>query len=203
MVLMRQSNIELRADPQLARQLGTMAAELAEPLTPQRLHASIARQLALAAAVCGDACDFDRRASWGREVAQAAPVEDDLALYANCSYVAADVAQGLLILHCAEEAVATLSPHVEYWPDGQRCDQTVGRLRLSRALAVTGDYEPALHHVRVAAGNYLGSPNARAQRELRVLHRLAIDRQRTNRSTALADLRRCVDELLQGRWADA
>ena len=83
MILMRRSNIIMRMDPDMAMEMACVAAALITTKPASRLHASIARQQALAALACKDKAAFHRYAEQAADLAHAATGDDRLANYAT------------------------------------------------------------------------------------------------------------------------
>lgn len=198
MILMRRSNIVMRQDPDLAIELAADAAAMAQTLPSSRLHASIARQQALAALAARDHQAFAEHAFYAADLAQADAIDGDLAAYATAGYVVSETATGLLILGRAEHAADQLRAHIAAWPDGQQRDQAVAHTRLIRALAAAGDYTTALDVSEAALRAVRAAPSARARHELDLLWRLLQDRARADRSLPLTTLRRRIIDARQG-----
>lgn len=198
MILMRRSNIIQRRDPDMALEMACAAASLVENRPASRLHASIARQQALAAVDCRDPSAFLRHADHAADLANAAPGDDNLAGYATPAYVATETAYGLLRLDKTDQAIDALTVHVRTWPDGQQRDHAVAHLRLLRALAQARDYTQALAHTVPAVEAYRAAPSERGRRELRLLRTLLTDRARSNRDLPMTELRKRISTALQG-----
>jgi len=169
MILMRLANIETVGDPRLAARLAQEAAELVGTLTPCRLHATIARQQAHAAAALADIAGFERYAAQGADYSQADPGDNHLTPYADRAYIASETAAGLLVLGRPEAAVEALAPHVEGWIEGQERDHAVALCRWLRALAAIGDYTTALDHIDTVLASYRRAPSMHAKTALRAI----------------------------------
>lgn len=197
MILMRRSNILTRSDPELAVELACDAAQVAASLPSSRLHASIARQQALAALAYRDEQRFNEHAWYAAELADADTGPDELASYISPAYVASETASGLLALDRANDAVELLTSHVQAWPAGQQRDHAVARTRLLRALIAVKDYASAIEHTAAAVKSYQAAPSARARQELRLIRTLLTSLSRTDRSLPLTVLRRRIADALQ------
>lgn len=198
MILMRRSNILQRRDHDMAMEMACAAASLIGSRPSSRLHASIARQQALAALACNEPAAFHRYADQAADLAHAAPGDDPLASYASPAYVSTEAAYGLLRLGKTTEVIESLTEHVRTWPDGQQRDAAVAHLRLLRALAQHRDYSQALAHALPAIEAYRAAPSERGRRELRLLRQLLADRARSNRDLPMTELRRRISATLQG-----
>jgi hypothetical protein len=198
MIWMRRSNIQLRADPQLAVELAGDAARLIDGLSVGRLAASIARQRALAAIANRDRSSFIEHAAHALDIAQTEPVTDEHAIYATEPYVAAEIASGLIAIDQPAKAVELLLEHHSRWPDEQYRDYAVAATRLLRALVVLHDYHSALDHFDTAARAYRVAPSDRARRELRHCRKIARDRARTDKGLPLLTLRKRIEATLKG-----
>jgi hypothetical protein len=162
MVLMRWANILTPADPRGGGTLAERADEVAQSLPPSRLHATIARQRANAAALLGDRRAFNDHAAGAAEYAQADVHDDELTPYADQAYVASETAAGLLLLEEAELAAATLSDHIQTWAAGQERDHAVALARWLQAVAASGDYRTALDGYERVITAYQRAPSVRS-----------------------------------------
>ncbi|MGI8761053.1 MAG: hypothetical protein ACR2LF_07135 [Jatrophihabitantaceae bacterium] len=197
MILMRRSNILTSTDPELAVELAADAAALIKPLPTLPLHASIARQQALAALADKDEHAFTEHAWYAAELAHAEPGPDELASYISPAYIASETASGLLTIGQAERAVSLLAEHVDSWPTGQQRDHAVARVRLLHALIIVGDYQGAIDQLPAALRGFTAVPSVRTRDHLRLIRRLLTSRARTDRSLPLTVLRRRIGDALQ------
>lgn len=198
MLMMRRSNILTGTDPQTAAEYAEAAAQIASTLPSGRLHASIARQQALAALATGEERAFGEHVAYALDLAQAERSPNDLAAYATTAYVASEAATGLIELGRADQAAESLAEHLDHWPDGQQRDRTIAQLRHLRALTVTGDYTAALSHVDDALRAWRATPSARARHELSLLAAVLRDRSRGRAPLPLNQLRGRIKDALQG-----
>lgn len=196
MIFMRHANIVTRRDPALAADLAADAADLITGLTAGRLPAAITRQQAIAALAMGDHNAFREHAGYAAELAQAEPLDDDLASYATPAYVASEVVPGLIMTGQADQAVQLLTPHLDHWPAVQQRDHAVAALRLLRALCAVGDYHAAIDHCDEALRSWRVAPSNRALTELRLIRKLLSDRARSDRRLPLVQLRRRINDAL-------
>jgi transcriptional regulator with XRE-family HTH domain len=169
MVLMRWANIETAGDPRLAARLAQQAADAVGPLAPGRLHATIARQRAHAAAAMDDRASFDRYAAQAAEYSQAGAGEEELTPYADQPYIASETAAGLLVLGQPAQAVDALADHLSRWAHGQERDHAVALCRWLRALAASGDYTTALDHCESVLVAYRRAPSMHAKSALHAI----------------------------------
>lgn len=192
MVLMRWANLETARDPALAAELAQRAADVASELPPGRLHASIARQQAHAAAALADRTGFERHAALAADHATAPAGDDELTTYATPPYIASETAAGLLVLDRPAEAADVLAEHLGSFSETQGRDHGVALSRWLQALATQGDLDMALDHCDAAFAAYLRAPSVRASGALR-----AIVAQPATTQPA-RDLHRRVTALLEG-----
>lgn len=198
MLMMRRSNIVTASDPQTSIEYAEAAARLADALPSGRLHASIARQRALAALAAGEERDFDEHMAYALDLSQAGPAENELAAYATSAYIASERAAGLIKLRRADEAAGRLAEHLHQWPDGQQRDHAVAQLRYIRALTVLGDYSTAVQQVDDALRAWHATPSARARHEIGLLAKVLRDRSRSTADLRLNQLRGRIKDALQG-----
>jgi hypothetical protein len=172
MVLMRWANIVTAVDPRGGTMLAEQADEVAQALPRSRLHATIARQRANAAAVLGDRRAFDDHVARAAAYAQADAHEDELTPYADCAYIASETAAGLLLLEQPEPAVAALSDHIGAWMDGQERDHAVALARWLRAVAASGDYRTAMDGCERVITAYQRAPSVRSYAALHAITKM-------------------------------
>lgn len=198
MLMMRRSNIVTVSDPQTSIEYAEAAARFADSLPSGRLHASIARQRALAALAAGEERDFTEHMTYALDLSQATPAENELAAYATSAYIASETATGLIKLRRADEAAERLAEHLDQWPDGQQRDHAVARLRYLRALVVLGDYSTAADQLDGTLLAWRATPSARAQHEISLLAKVVRDRSRGTTDLPLNQLRGRIKDALQG-----
>ena len=169
MVLMRWANIETAGDPRLGARLAQQAADAASSLPRGRLHATIARQQAHAAATMADMAGFERYAAQAAEYSHGDTGDHNLTPYADPAYIASETAAGLLVLDKPERAIAVLADHIGRWSDGQERDHAVALCRWLRALAAVGDHTTALEHCDAVVAAYLRAPSMHAKAALHAI----------------------------------
>lgn len=198
MILMRQSNILARSDPNLAATLAADAAELIDGRDVGRLAASIARQQALAELANGNERGFHLHAAAALELGDLEPHPHDHAIYAHGAYVASEIAAGYLRIGRLDQAAALLAEHHHAWTSHQHRDQTVADVRLLHAYIATGEYQQALALSATAIPGYLSAPSQRARLHLARAGRIVRDRRRSNKSPILQQLAGRIKNATQG-----
>lgn len=199
MILMRQSNILTRSDPDLAAVLAAEAAELIDGRDVGRLAASIARQQALAELANQNEREFHRRAAAALELGDLQPHPHDHAIYAHGAYVASEIAFGYLRIGDPDKAVTLLAGHHHAWTAHQYRDQTVADMRLLHAYIATGEYQHALALTDTAIPGYLAAPSQRARLHLAKAGTLVRDRRRRrNKDPILQQLAGRIKNATQG-----
>jgi hypothetical protein len=198
MILMRQSNVFSRSNPDLAVELVADAAELIDGREVGRLAASVARQRALAALANHDERGFHRQAAAALELGNIDPAPGDHAIYADAAYVASDIASGYLRLGHCEEALELLIKYHHAWTPSQHRHRAVAGMRLLHAYIAVGEYPVALEVADVAIPAYLGAPSQRARRHLAQAGTLVRDRRRRNSSGVLQQLAGRIKNATQG-----
>ncbi len=198
MILMRQSNILTRTNPDLAAALAADAAELIDGHDVGRLAASIARQQALAELANKNERAFHRHAAAALELGDLQPHPHDHAIYAHGAYVASEIASGYLRIGDPDKAVALLATHHHAWTSQQHRDQTVADMRLLHAWIATGEYQKALALTGTAIPGYLAAPSQRARRHLAQAGTIVRERRRRNKDSILQQLAGRIKNATQG-----
>ncbi|KAA0926277.1 MULTISPECIES: hypothetical protein [unclassified Rhodococcus (in: high G+C Gram-positive bacteria)] len=157
----------------------------------------IARQQALAAAADHDRQTFARLSAHAIQIAQTEPITDDHEIYASPTYVAGEVASGLMMFGNAASALEFNREHHRSWPGSQRGDFAVSSARLLRATIVVGDYNSAVEQLPRTISADLSAPSDRTRRELRECRKLIRDRSRAATTLPVQTLRRRVEDTLR------
>lgn len=192
MILMRRANLVAPVDPRHGAKLADRAAELVCGGAPSRLHATIARQCAHAAAFLDDRCAFERYSSQAAEFAQADPQDDELTPYAHPGYIASETAAGLILLGEAEAAATLLADQGLTPVPGQERDHAVALARWLQALVDSGDHRSAGEHTVRILMAYQRAPSQRARLALRA----ALDRRDGGKE--LRELQNHIARVLDG-----
>ncbi|MGB3896590.1 MAG: hypothetical protein WA942_20365 [Mycolicibacter sinensis] len=198
MILMRQSNILTRTNPDLATALATDAADLIDGHDVGRLAASIVRQQALAELANHNERGFHRHAAAALELGDLQPHPHDHAIYAHGAYVASEIASGYLRIGDPDKAVALLAGHHHAWTSQQHRDQTVADMRLLHAYIATSEYQQALALTATAIPGYLAAPSQRARLHLARAGTIVRDRRRRNKDPILQQLAGRIKNATQG-----
>ncbi len=198
MILMRQSNILTRTNPDLAASLAADAAELIDGHDVGRLAASIARQQALAELANHNQRAFHRHAAAALDLGDLQPHPHDHAIYAHGAYVASEIAAGYLRIDDPDKAVALLAGHHHAWTSQQHRDQTVADMRLLHAYIATSEYQQALALTATAIPGYLAAPSQRARFHLARAGTIVRDRRRRNKDPILQQLAGRIKNATQG-----
>ncbi len=167
MILMRRANLEVPVDPRHGAKLADRAAELIQHRAPSRLHATIARQRAHAAAFLDDRCAFERYSAQAAEYAGADTQDDELTPYAHPGYIASETAAGLIVLGEAQAAATLLDDQGLVLVPGQERDHAVALARWLRALVDSADHRTAAEHTVRILMAYQRAPSQRARLALR------------------------------------
>ncbi|EUA31574.1 hypothetical protein I548_0341 [Mycobacterium intracellulare] len=197
-ILMRQSNILTRTNPDLATALATDAADLIDGHDVGRLAASIARQQALAELANHNERGFHRYAAAALELGDLQPHPHDHAIYAHGAYVASEIASGYLRIGDPDKALTLLAGHHHAWTSQQHRDQTVADMRLLHAYIATGEYQQALALTAAAIPGYLAAPSQRARIHLARAGTIVRDRRRRNKDPILQQLAGRIKNATQG-----
>lgn len=195
MILMRQSNILTRTNPDLA---AALAAELIDGHDVGRLAASIARQQALAELANHNERGFHRHAAAPLELGDLQPHPQDHAIYAHGAYVASEIASGYLRIGEPDKAVALLAGHHHAWTSQQHHDETVADMRLLHAYLATSEYQQALALTATAIPGYLSAPSQRARFHLARAGTIVRDRRRRSKDPILQQLAGRIKNATQG-----
>lgn len=198
MILMRQSNILTRTNPDLAAALAADAAELIDGHDVGRLAASIARQQALAELANHNERGFHRHAAAPLELGDLQPHPQDHAIYAHGAYVASEIASGYLRIGEPDKAVALLAGHHHAWTSQQHHDETVADMRLLHAYLATSEYQQALALTATAIPGYLSAPSQRARFHLARAGTIVRDRRRRSKDPILQQLAGRIKNATQG-----
>lgn len=198
MILMRQSNILTRTNPDLAAALAADAAELIDGHDVGRLAASIARQQALAELANHNERGFHRHAAAPLELGDLQPHPQDHAIYAHGAYVASEIASGYLRIGEPDKAVALLAGHHHAWTSQQHHDETVADMRLLHAYLATSGYQQALALTATAIPGYLSAPSQRARFHLARAGTIVRDRRRRSKDPILQQLAGRIKNATQG-----
>ncbi|WP_461480114.1 hypothetical protein [Mycobacterium sp. HUMS_1102779] len=198
MILMRQSNILARTNPDLAADLAADAAELIDGRDVGRLAASIARQQALAELANHNENAFHRHAAAALDLSGIAPTAHDRAIYAHGAYVASEIASGYLRIDHPDKAVTLLDGHHHAWTSDQHRDRAVADMRLLHAYIAVGEYQQALALTATAIPGYLSAPSQRARLHLAKAGTIVRDRRRRNKSPVLQQLAGRIKNATQG-----
>lgn len=198
MILMRQSNILTRTNPDLAAALAADAAELIDGHDVGRLAASIARQQALAELANHNERGFHRHAAAPLELGDLQPHPQDHAIYAHGAYVASEIASGYLRIGEPDKAGALLAGHHHAWTSQQHHDETVADMRLLHAYLATSEYQQALALTATAIPGYLSAPSQRARFHLARAGTIVRDRRRRSKDPILQQLAGRIKNATQG-----
>lgn len=198
MILMRQSNILTRTNPDLAAALAADAAELIDGHDVGRLAASIARQQALAELANHNERGFHRHAAAPLELGDLQPHPQDHAIYAHGAYVASEIASGYLRIGEPDKAGALLAGHHHAWTSQQHHDETVADMRLLHAYLATSGYQQALALTATAIPGYLSAPSQRARFHLARAGTIVRDRRRRSKDPILQQLAGRIKNATQG-----